>query len=554
MAIQNQILDLVQLCSQKGIEQVVICPGSRNAPLTIAFSSHPNFKCYSISDERSAAYIALGMAQESSKTVVLICTSGTAAINFAPAIAEAYFLEIPLLILTADRPQQWINQYDGQTVFQDNLYGKNIKKSFNLVSEKNSEEIEWYFNRIVNDSINICQEKPLGPVHINIPIAEPFYPNPLEEIAFRDVRVVQNFAQSKSINKLEALKLLDILNNSKNIVVIVGQQFDLELSAELEKFSKKLDAIIINEKTSNVNLENLITESEIILKNNLEPLEIDLLITIGMSTVSKRIKNYFRNNKAKFHWHIQENTKVMDPFMSLTHKINLEPKTFFSEILESISNKDIPENNFALQIRKVNINALGTKTKYLEKSEHSDLKFLFEFQKEIKENVIIHLGNSLTVRYYNYLPDNQFVKKYYSNRGTSGIDGILSSALGQSINSEIKTICILGDVSFQYDKNALWNQYLPKNFKIVVLNNSGGNIFRMIDGPKNQKAHDEFFQTIQNNKANLIAQEYRLNYFVIKDSSEYFLINDFLNADDKASILEIFTNPEANESVLKEIK
>lgn len=553
MPIQNQILDLVELCSIKGIEQVIICPGSRNAPLTIAFTSHPNFKCYSISDERSAAYIALGMAQESKKTVILICTSGTAALNFAPAVAEATFLEVPLLVITADRPSQWINQYDGQTIYQENLYGKNVKKSYNLVAERDSKEIEWYFNRVLNESINLCNANPKGPVHVNIPISEPFYPESTETISFREVSNITQFGQSKILSEPENNYIHSKLNIYKSIIVIVGQQFDLKLEKSLETFAKNFKAAIISEKISNVTIDDQITESELIFTNTFENLNPDLVITVGMSTISKRIKNYFRKQRIKEHWHIQENPNIMDPFMNLNLKIEIEPDYFFSSINQNFKDTKLEELDPLTILIDKNSKSKVTKNNYLDNSKHSDLKFLFEFNKILKQNSIIHLGNSLSVRYYNYLDNNRFIKKYYCNRGTSGIDGIVSTALGQAINSETPMICILGDVSFQYDKNAIWNNYLPKNFKIIILNNEGGNIFKMIDGPKNQKAHDEFFKTFQTNSAALLSLEFGLDYFKINSIEEYNQINEFLANNNKPSILEVFTDPMLNEQVLKNI-
>ena len=172
---------LARLCLKKGVANVIICPGSRNAALTIAFTNEKGLKCFSISDERSAAYIALGMALQTGKTSVIICTSGTAALNLAPAVAEAYFQEIPLLVLTADRPPEWVHQYDGQTIFQENLYGKHVKNSFYWSADQNDSDLTEDV-QISNAALNICQSQPLGPVHINVSIREPFYPDVVYDI------------------------------------------------------------------------------------------------------------------------------------------------------------------------------------------------------------------------------------------------------------------------------------------------------------------------------------------------------------------------------------
>ncbi|MCZ6899543.1 MAG: thiamine pyrophosphate-binding protein, partial [Bacteroidetes bacterium] len=182
--ILQPIIDVAEICARKGIKDAILSPGSRCAPLTIGFAKHQNIKTKTISDERSAAFIALGIAQKSKNPVALICTSGTAVLNYGPAIAEAYFNHVPLVVITADRPPQWINQSDGQTIFQENVYGKHVKGFFSLSPKHRSQESVEQVTDIVTEAYDLCISYPPGPVHINVPIDEPFYPVKEEKITF----------------------------------------------------------------------------------------------------------------------------------------------------------------------------------------------------------------------------------------------------------------------------------------------------------------------------------------------------------------------------------
>ena len=215
MSILQPIHNIAEICSRKNILDAILCPGSRSAALTISFVRHQNIKTYSISDERSAAFIGMGIAQQTGKTVALVCTSGTAAYNFAPAITEAFFQEIPLLILTADRPKEWIHQQDGQTIYQTEIFGKHVKKSYELPSDYSHPDAVWHIERVVNEAINLTQTFPKGPVHINVPICEPFYPNESEEIIFdKNVRIINQIQPEFTLSSETWIELMEIWNNS----------------------------------------------------------------------------------------------------------------------------------------------------------------------------------------------------------------------------------------------------------------------------------------------------------------------------------------------------
>ena len=230
------VYDIAEICVRHGIQQVVLCPGSRCAPLTLAFARHPKITTRTFSDERSAAFIGMGIAQQTNSPVVLVCTSGSASLNFAPAVAEAFFQQIPLLIFTADRPVEWVDQFDGQTIHQQGIYGTHVKKSFDLPPVDDHPDTAWHINRIVNEAILLSNQFPCGPVHINAPFREPLYPAKGEEITYsKDPRIIERQSFSHAIQEVELIELKKRLHSFKKVMVVAGQHdFDEGLFKSLE--------------------------------------------------------------------------------------------------------------------------------------------------------------------------------------------------------------------------------------------------------------------------------------------------------------------------------
>lgn len=550
MAIIQTLIDCVEICDAKGIEQVILCPGSRNAALIIAFEQNPKIKCYSISDERTAAFVAMGMANATKKTVAIVCTSGTAALNFIPAAAEAFFQEIPLLILTADRPQEWIDQYDGQTVFQENTFGKHVKRNYSLLPDYSNIDVDWFANRVFNEAINLSQQNPLGPVHINIPIREPFYPVKDEKIAASEsVRIISDEKIRKSLDKDLVEVLTKQIETAASVWIIVGQQNDLKLNAALSSFRLHPNVLIFGDVISNIKSD---IETQDILFKNIDLINPpDLLITCGKSLISKNLKLFARNSNITNHWHIQETDMIRDPYQSVSNWFKIDAITFFQSFnFQENNHSNESENNAFLLLKNKQI--IDSLKQEVQNTSFSDISCVSSVLSIIEENSVLHLGNSLSVRYVDLLKFQLFGKNIQveCNRGTSGIEGTLSTAVGHALNTEKTVYCIIGDVSFQYDKNALWHNYIPRNLKIIVLNNNGGNIFRMINGPKNQSAYKDFFETKQQYSAEKLAEHYGVAYFPIKNIVEISKLNDFMKSTG-CSILEFFTEPEANELTYK---
>ena len=530
MAILQPIHNIAEIFSRKNVKTTIICPGSRSAALTISMVRHPDIKTFSISDERSAGFIGMGMAQVTGETVALVCTSGTAAYNFAPAIAEAYFQEIPMIILTADRPAEWIHQYDGQTIYQREIYGKHVKKSFELPADYTNSDAVWQIERVMNEAINLTQVHPKGPVHVNVPIREPFYPTPQEEIIFdRSVRIIQNAEIDKKLPNQFWIDFKEIWQNSENKLIVVGHRQISELNEILTKFSDELCVPVVADIISNVNtIDPILADVFLSSKNESfkQKLKPDLLITCGKSVISKNLKIFVRNNRPTYHFHIQENPDLIDPFQTLTHKVEVSPEYFFGQLFEDLDFQNFKEgdeevdNDYVEFWNNASVVAKQKLNSFLNNSDYCEFKVIRNIVNKLPENSIFHLANSMVVRYSNLIGLEKGKNiEVFANRGTSGIDGSLSSAVGCALKTDKIVTCLIGDMSFFYDRNAFWNSYLPDNLRVILINNHGGNIFRIIDGPNKQPEVGEYFETKQNSTAEYFCKENDVEYVKVFDET-----------------------------------
>ncbi|MGW8123701.1 2-succinyl-5-enolpyruvyl-6-hydroxy-3-cyclohexene-1-carboxylic-acid synthase [Roseivirga echinicomitans] len=557
--ILQHIYDIATVCAAHRIKTAIISPGSRSAALTLAFVRHPEIETKIIPDERSAAFIAMGMAQQQGKPVALICTSGSAAYNYAPAIAEAYYQEIPLLILTADRPPEWTNQYDGQTIQQSNIYGKHVLASYDFPVEVAHEDIKWQCNRIVNEAIGTSIQHQ-GPVHINIPIREPFYPNADEIVSFPKVRIIHNTPVHAAVDHMDWVDLGKKWQKHQNIAIVIGQMpASKSLHTALYRFAEKTGVPIIADVIANQHdLSKVIHNQDAFLSPQLNTIHQDLkpslLITVGKSLISKNLKTYLRNNPPQAHWHISTSEKLNDSLQHLTRLIKVEPAIFFSEFTRYVAGK----SNFAYlnHWQKANNTVETVKAEFLKMRKFSEFQAFNEVIQSVPEKAKLHFANSMAIRYANVIgaPKNRQLE-IYGNRGTSGIDGSNSTAVGAALSQKSPVVLFTGDMAFFYDRNAFWHNYNLKNLRVIVFNNHGGGIFRMIDGPKRQPELEEYFETKQKLNAENTANDFGFEYQScsnLKDLKE--CLESFFSASKQAKILEIQTNSERNTEMYGEFK
>lgn len=549
------IIDLAVICSKKGIKNVILSPGSRCAPITLAFARHPELHCRTIADERSAGFIALGMAQQLEKPVVLVCTSGSAALNYGPAVAEAFYQQIPLIVITADRPDEWIDQWDGQTIRQENIYGRHVKSSHQFPDEFSLPDKKWHAHRMTNEAINNAMSPPFGPVHINIPLREPFYPGAGETFSYEHkINLFDELKVQPILTEDSKLQLKVSLEKYKRIMIVPGQQRpDQKIIEILDKIVREKKGIVVSDIISNLQSENSIVHHEVFLQaiDDHSTLFPDLIISFGKSIISKTLKNLIRKSEAS-HWHIQSSGYVPDTYQHLSRIIPASPLYLLSFLDEILLPTD-PDFYSTWQNAEKNIK--HNFPDLMDKADFGEYKALYECLKHIPSPSKIHLANSMPVRYANFLGSRNFGKEIICNRGTSGIDGTNSTAIGCIFTTKEPVVLITGDMAFFYDRNAFWHKYGLPNLRIILLNNHAGGIFRMIEGPSHLPELEEYFEISQTLNAGYLAQEHGFEYFrVDKENSLKEILPTFFHQSVKAKILEISSESNTNAMILRRFK
>lgn len=544
---------IVALCTQKGVKRVVISPGSRNAPLSIAFNREENIECFVIVDERSAAFFALGMAQKTGEPVALVCTSGTALLNYAPAIAEAFYQRIPLIILSADRPTEWIGQDDSQAINQQQVFANFTKCSCQLPVDISCDDEAWHVNRSVNEAFNLAVSGRKGPVHINIPLREPLY-----GITAKNSSPQRVFNQIESNSMLADSAIQDLksrLNKAPKIMILVGilpaQEKDLyeRIIAKIEKIS---NVIVLAEPISNIQTYGSVTTIDrvlnVITADEADSFRPGLLISFGGALVSKQIKTFLKNNPPQEHWYIGKGEVHIDTFRQLTALVQVEPSTFLEQFFES---NQFVKNDYATQWQEKTQIALQRHNRFMTTAIWSDLKAFEIINNALPANTDLQLGNSSAVRYAHLFPQTK-LNSIQCNRGTSGIDGSTSTAVGAAWISNVMTTFVSGDISFYYDSNALWNKYLSANLRIIVMKNGGGSLFRYIPGPSDVEELDDFFETAQELNIEKMASLYDLPFYRASSEDELWaILPQFYAPHSKTVILEVNTPRLENDKVLK---
>ena len=545
---------IVSACESYGIKHIVVCPGSRNAPFSIAFDNHPAFSTYVVHDERSAAFFALGMIDQLGSPVAIVCTSGSAIQNFSPAVSEAFYRQLPLVVISADRPKNWIDQGDGQTIRQSNVLRDHAMYVTELSDDIESDEYSWYAKCELNQAFSQVTNPWKGPIHINIGLHEPLYD--VQEVKESTFSKVEFVATENIIDK-------EILSNQRKeisgkVLVLCGQMNRNDtLQKILADFAENTNVAVLVENTSNLSdtrfvhcidrTLNLISEGEI------EKFIPDLLITLGDAVVSKKIKTFLRKNKPKQHWKIGYAFPHMDTYQSVTHVFQMDTVSFFKQLLSEQS--EIHSNNYGSLWRQKDYIAKDKSVEFLDQVEFSDLQVFDYIFQYLTERSILHMANSSVVRYCQLFDPIPSID-YYGNRGTSGIDGSTSTAVGASVaNQEKLHVLITGDISFFYDSNALWNNYLGKNLRVILINNSGGGIFRIIPGPSTSPQRDTFFEATHETNAEGLCNSFNVNYQAVNSIfALQTVLTDFFteSLNQRPKVVEIFTPREKNAEVLNE--
>ncbi len=518
MTHQQHIADLGPLFLERGIRQVIVSPGSRNAPLIQLFTETEGFRCHSVVDERSAGYVALGMARQLNQPVAIVTTSGTAVLNLAPAIAEAFHQQLPLLILTADRPLERIGAFNNQVIDQQAPFFNYSKGFVELpLHPRNSREIEETLhavNLLLRDSF----DWPMGPAHINIPLEEPLYaplpspghyPSIGEQTQQKrpDVVTAREQTQQKRPDVATAREPADLSHAGSKILLLAGMgNYPEELNDLLYRLKEQCGVAVVAENISNLDPSLFIAHPELVLAaatpEEREALRPHLIITLGGQVVSKKLKLFLQSLDPLRLWEVKS---APEEAAAELEAICGNPGKGRPGSAEA--NKHLKGNTYGGFWKQLEELALQRAVEFLDNAGFCNLKAIREVLQAAPSETVVHLGNSTTIRSSQLVPARDDLS-YFSNRGTSGIDGVVSSAVGAARVSDRLHLLLVGDLSMVYDSNALWNKDFPENLRIVVLNDGGGGIFRLLEGPGRMGFFEEFSVTHHPVSLELLSQAF----------------------------------------------
>ncbi len=532
----QHIADLAPLLLASGIRHAVICPGSRNAPLTQLFTTGKGFRCHSIVDERSAGYVALGMARQLGEPVAVVTTSGTAVLNLAPAVAEAYHQEVPIVVITADRPLEKIGQFNNQWLDQEAPFFASSKGFYQLpLKVSHPEELEHmlgYAGRLLDSST----ASPAGPVHLNVPLEEPLYEKlPESSGAWQGSGEGPSGEVPAGEDSLQALFPPD-----RKIMVLAGMgPPDENRSAGLTYLVANRQAVVVAENIANIPGMDFIAHPELVLalsgEAEMGTLRPDLVISFGGQVVSKRLKLFLQSIPDVEH-----------------REISREVAGALSSMKSPESPGEGNENQYLEAWKELENRALTRVRKKRGDLPYGNLSATYAILEKVAPGTVMHLGNSAAIRYSQLVPCRNDLT-YYSNRGVSGIDGCLSSAAGAAMVSEGPHLLVVGDLSFVYDSNAMWNKDFPENLKIVVLNDGGGGIFRLLDGPDRMGFFEEFSVTHHPVSLELLSQAFGRpcqRATGMEDLGEKLAA--FLMPGNMTTVLEVDTSGSENSRIFKD--
>lgn len=549
---KKNVLQLVALLKAHNITHIVLSPGSRNSPLIHSFATDNDFTCYSVVDERSAGFFALGIILATGQPAAVCCTSGTAALNLGPSMAEAFYQQLPLLAITADRSAAWIGQMDGQTIPQSNLFRDISRLSVQLPEITNQEE-EWHCNRLINEAILSLDNGVKGPTHINIPLAEPLFG--FNTATLPAVRKIRHSSQGYVIYDNDGYG--ERFAGYTKRMIIVGQlPPGNNLSVLLKQLQEKAGVVILTEQLSNIAIRDTSSFDTVLYaatEKDLEKLTPELIITVGGHIVSKRLKQFIRSTDIREHWHISPSGEITDTFQHVTDIVRSDYKTFLRYLT------DLPtvagNKTFGSLWKKACASISEPDV------EFSDLEAVGALMHTLPENCSLHIGNSNSVR-LSQLFDIPPSTKVFCNRGTNGIEGSLSSAVGYAAATNRPTFLLIGDLSFFFDLNGLWNKHKKQNLRILLNNNGGGEIFAVLPGLNKSEVLHDFISVAHTTDAKAWAEQQGFLYLSAHNKEELYRCLPFFTSididmshlpvenpsltNDKPILLEVFTSMDLN--------
>lgn len=563
---------IARLCVEQGMTDFIVAPGSRSAPLIAALAEQPGLRCRAVIDERAAGYIALGLAQQSGRPVGLVCTSGTAAVNLAPALVEAFYQGVPLLALTADRPPEWIDQQDNQAIRQRGLYEPHVRASYELPVEMGHPDAIWHALRVLREAIERASGPLPGPVHVNVPLREPLYPAELaqSQTGQSATKLVRSQAGQSAVmparQQLTEQAWDDLATGwrlaTRKLVLAGMRPPDHGLRRALSHLSQRPDVAVIADITANLFPDATpLHHGDAILgtrqDETLAALHPDLLISFGGPVTSKYVKQFLSNRPPQAHWRVQPAGDAPDTYQTLTHVLPIQPGDFFASLVQRSA--ALPATSgYAASWQRQQTTAARQIADFLRSATFGEFQATWRIMQALPAGSRLQIGNSMPIRYANLIGHaGARVGSVHSNRGTSGIDGAVSTAVGAALATGDLSILLVGDLGFFYDRNGLWHRHVPANLRIVLLNNHGGGIFDIIDGPSRLPADVQrtFFLTPQPLTAERTCADHGLDYFHAADAASLdAALAAFFDPRPRPALLEIESDMAVNSQVFRQFK
>ena len=537
---KQSVNQLTALLAAHGVRHAVVCPGSRNAPIVHNLSQCPEIACHPVTDERSAGFYALGMAQALHEPVVVCVTSGTALLNLTPAVAEAWYQHQPVVVVSADRPQQWIDQLDGQTLPQPDALGRFVARAVSL-----PEDDQWHCNRLINEALLAATADDARPVHINVPVSEPLFTFDQPHLP-----AARQIIRTSPIRDYDCLhhELLEGLVAAERPMIVYGQTnpHDFEGDGVSFLFSH---VIVLHEALSA--FPNVSHFDEVLHAGGIDTP--DFIIYLGDTIVSKRLRHFLRGAKDAVTWRISPSGDVEDTFQNLRGIVVGDPEF----VLQSISHKLGLQKFKGTAYRRQWLHALGQASRHADdyRPDYSQMATVRHFEQQLSARhsrhqlPVVHYANSTAVRLANIYAHHHV----WCNRGVNGIEGSLSTAAGFSIVTGERVFCVVGDLSFFYDQNALWNQNLRGNLRILLLNNGKGGIFNLLSGLEQSPARDAYVAASHQTSAEGICRQNDIYYQQATTMEQMQQGIDLLLSENfsRPMLLEVITDAAEDERVFK---
>ena len=547
---------LTSLLVAKGITDAVVCPGSRNAPIVHNLNEAEQITCHPVTDERSAGFYAVGLAQATGRPVVVCVTSGSALLNVAPAVAEAFYQHVPLIVVSADRPQQWIGQLDGQTLPQQGAFGPMVRRSVQL-PEPHDEEERWLCGRLINEALHLATCKGCAPVHINVPVTEPLFLFDEEKLSETTPFKAHTLPTTFNVDTFKTFA------QAKRPMVVLGQLPDGAVATDtLRSLSQRCVVLAEPLSSPSYNITHgdeavrVLTSADgdnVVAADSTDRFAPDAIVYIGGTVVSKAVRRFLRQAKAPT-WVVTPNVlEVSDPLMSLTDIVEcpMEETNALLQTLVAATNLSAEHEAFRSRWQRL-LDRCGAHAESYEPpfSQMATVRYFESQLEDLYEDLHVHYANSSAVRLANIYAAH----RVWCNRGVNGIEGSLSTAAGFSLGTTDKVVCVIGDLSFFYDQNALWNGRLRGNLRIILLNNHEGGIFSTLPGLDGSPAAHDMVAAAHNTEARGICTQNDIGYLKATnmDEMQVGVVTLLTQQADRPMVLEVFTDAAEDAKAMRE--